>query len=183
MTPQQLVTAAQNGDRDAFAELWRLYHDEVMAVIYRRTHNRHVAEDLTSETFLRAWRRLPGFTWQGKGFIGWVITIAINATNDHHRAAHQRCSFPHNDFQEPDADRRNNPENVAEHADLARALDTALGQLTDDQRQVIGLRFGAALTLAETADAMGRKLGAVKSVQWRALQALVADPDLAAVAA
>lgn len=187
MTPQELVLAAQAGNRDAFAELWRLYRDEVAVVIYRRTHNRHLTEDLTSETFLRAWRRLPAFTWRANGFAGWVVTIAINLTADHFGSAHQRYSRPYDlgdsdTWQRPTRDRRAQPEHVAEQVAVAEALDAALATLTPTQREALAWRFGADLRIAEASMAMGRGQKAVQSAQHKAIVALRRHPAIQALA-
>lgn len=181
MTPQQLVDAAQQGDRDAFAQLWQMYRAEVYRVVYYRTYNHHTAEDLTSETFLRAWKSLASFTWQGKGFAGWVVTIARHVANDHHSNAHQRRTVLHNEFHDADSDRRSDPEQVAQSVDIAVAIDAAIAGLTADQRQVIALRFGAGRSLADTARAMGRQVGAIKAAQHRATVALRQHPAIAAL--
>lgn len=181
MTPQQLADAAQRGDQDAFAQLWQMYRPEVYRVVYYRTRNHHTAEDLTSETFLRAWKGIGSFTWQGKGFGGWVITIARNITLDHHNSAHHRRTSLHDEFYDADTDRRADPEQVAQAADLAVALDEAIAELSADQRQVIALRFGAGQSLADTARAMDRKIGAVKAVQHRATLALRQHPAVTAL--
>lgn len=181
MTPQELVGAAQLGDRDAFAQLWQMYRAEVYRVVYYRTYNHHTAEDLTSETFLRAWKGLGSFTWQGKGFVGWVVTIAQNIALDHQRSCRQRLTVLHDEFHDADADRRSDPEQVAQSVDLAVALDEALAGLSVDQRQVIALRFGAGRSLVDTARAMGRQVGAVKAAQHRATLALRKHPAIAAL--
>lgn len=183
MTPQELVLAAQRGDRDAFAELWRLHHRDIMRLVYRRTSDQHLAEDLTSEAFLRAWKGLPSFVWTNKGFGGWVATIARHLVADHYGSPHHRRSFLHNEFTDPDTDRRTDPEQVAIGGDLADALDRALVELSPDQREVLALRFGDGRSLAETAHATHRNVGATKAVQHRALVALRKHPAIAAVAA
>ncbi|GAA3765713.1 RNA polymerase sigma factor [Micromonospora maritima] len=184
MNTQELVTAAQNGNPDAFAELWRMYRPEIARMIYRRTSDPDLTDDLTSEVFLRAWRRLPTFTWRGNGFAGWLTTIARNLVIDHYITAARRPvnSQPIDDtdhWHPPATDRRTNPEAVAEQADLAEALDRAIARLTPYQQQVIRLRFGAGLPLADTAKHLKRRAVAVQSAQFLATRALAADSDLA----
>ncbi|ATO14666.1 RNA polymerase subunit sigma-24 [Micromonospora sp. WMMA2032] len=188
MTPQELVLAAQAGNHDAFVELWRLYRDDVMRCVYRRTTDRWLTEDITSEVFLRAWRRLPDFTWRDKGFGGWLITIAGNLVADHYKSAHRRHSayFPidnDDDWPVPSTDRWDDPHEAFQHARLAAALDRALAKLTPEQRTVVALRFGAGLPHVEAGALMGRNADSAKQLQYRAVRALKTDPDLAAVAA
>lgn len=185
MTPQELVVAAQQGDRDAFGQLWNLYRAEVQRYVYRRTTDHHVAEDITSEAFLRAWARIGSFTWEGKGFPGWVITIARNLVVDHYKSTYQRHTYLDGDsaeWRDPDTDRRNDPINAVVHAELAAALDVAVAQLLPGQREVILHRFGVAdRSLAATADATGRPVTAVKMAQHRATTALRRHPAITAL--
>lgn len=185
MTPQQLAAAAQAGNHDAFAQLWTLYRTDIQGWVYARTHNHHLAEDITSEAFLRAWKNIDRFTWQSAGFPGWVATIARNLVADYYKSAHYQRTWPTDTaddlWQYPDADRRNNPAAVADHLGIADALDTALGTLTNRQRQIIALRFGAGLPIDAAAAHLGIDSGAVKSTQHRATQHLRRHPAVIAL--
>lgn len=186
MSPQELVTAAQAGNHDAFAQLWKLYRTDIQAFVYRRIRDRHTAEDITSETFLRAWRGLPTFTWQGKGFRGWLITIAAHLVADHYNGAHERNSRPFDlrdddEWQIPTRDRRTQPEHVVDQVAVAAALDAAIRTLTDTQREALAWRFGAGLRIAETAAVMGRGQRAVQSAQHKAVVALRRHPAVRAL--
>lgn len=186
MTPQQLAAAAQAGDRDAFAQLWNLYRTDIQGWVYARTHNHHLAEDITSEAFLRAWKSIDRFTWQAAGFPGWVATIARNLVADYYKSSHHQRSWPvatdDDVWRNPDTDRRNDPANIAIHADLSQALDVAIAQLRPSQREVILHRFGVAeRSLAATADATGKPATAVKMTQRRAIVALRQHPAITAL--
>lgn len=186
MSPEELVTAAQRGNHDAFAQLWKLYRTDVQAFVYRRLRDRHTAEDITSEAFLRAWKYLPGFTWQGKGFRGWIITIASRLVADHYRSQHEINSRPFDfgdsdSWQQPCLDRRANPADVADQGAIAAALDAAIPTLTPGQRTSLALRFGAGMSTSDTAAAMGVSQESVKAFQHKATRKLHRHPAVRAL--
>ncbi|MGW5240896.1 sigma-70 family RNA polymerase sigma factor [Monashia sp. NPDC004114] len=166
-----LVELAQAGHREAFAQLYDAYVDTVFRYILVRVANRALAEDLTSETFLRAMRRIDSFTWQGKDIAAWFVTIARNLIADHVKSARFR-------FEVTTADMRDADERVdaPEEEVLARLRDerlvAAIKELRPEQAECITLRFLQGLSLAETARVLGRSEGAVKQLQLRATRAL-----------
>ena len=92
-TPSETVTdvdRAQQGDWAAFGRLYDHYSDTVYRYIYYRVGSKATAKDLTSETFLRALRRIGTFTWQGRDFAAWLVTIARNIVADHFKSARFR---------------------------------------------------------------------------------------------
>lgn len=184
-----LVDAAQHGDAQAFAALYDRYVDQVFAYVYRRVGHRQVAEDLVGDVFLRAYRRLSSFSWQGVDLGAWLMTIARNRVHDHFKSARFRLERPtdevaDNVLPQPPGD---DPERVTVARDLARSLGQALEGLKDEHREVIELRFVHDLSVSETASVMGRTVGATKALQYRALKALTAavsdHPELARLAA
>lgn len=184
----ELVTRAQAGDPDAWDALYRLYQPAVHAFILRRTSgNRHLAEDLTHDVFVRAIRSIGSVSWQGRDPAAWLIVVARNLTADYYKSGRHRYEAPArftsigtlagdgdatDMVDRVDDDRRCDPVQVAVHDDLSAALDAALPLLTDAERDVLALRFGAGLSIDETAAALGKKAGAVKAAQYRATQAL-----------
>lgn len=168
---EALVRLAQDGDREAFAQLYDAYVDLVFRYVLVRVGNRPLAEDLTSETFIRAMRRIDGFTWQGRDIAAWFVTIARNLIADHVKSARFR-------FEVTTADMRDADEHVeAPEAEvLARLRDerlvSAIRQLAPEQAECITLRFLQGLNLAETATVLGKSEGAVKQLQLRATRAL-----------
>ncbi len=183
-----LVSKAQGGDNAAFAMLYDRYLDQTYAYIQRRVRHRQTAEDLTGDVFLRAFRRLESFEWQGVDLGAWIMTIARNRVHDHFKSARFRLERS----TEIDAERHGNsrldrPEDVTEARDMARSLASALDQLKDDHREVIELRFVHNLSVAETATVLERTVGATKALQYRALKALAEivkdEPGLAELAA
>lgn len=184
-----LVERAKTGDTQAFAALYDRYVDQVFGYVYRRVGHRQLAEDLVGDVFLRAFRRLSSFEWQGVDLGAWITTIARNRVHDHFKSARFRLERPTDEVREPapSGPAVDDPERVTVARDLAKALGAALEQLKDEHREVIELRFVHDLSVAETAAAMERSIGATKALQYRALKALTAScaghPELAAMAA
>lgn len=169
-----LVERAKTGDGEAFAGLYDRYVDQVYGFVYNRVRDRDLAEDLTSDVFLRALRSLERFTWQGVDIGAWLVTIARNRVTDHFKSARARLERPTDEMAEPtqDVHRDDDPERAALNRDEVAALATAIGSLAEDHRDVLELRFIRGLTVSETAAAMNRTDGAIKALQYRALKAL-----------
>jgi len=168
------VRRAQSGDPEAFAELYDRYVDVVFRYVHFRVGTRALAEDLTSETFLRALRRIATVSWQGRDFGAWLITIARNLVADHYKSGRYRLEISTADML--DADRADTPEGRPEQAVVdaltSEALLAAVRQLGPDQQECVVLRFLHGLSVAETAEAMGRNTGAIKALQYRAVRSL-----------
>lgn len=182
-----LAERARRGNTAAFGELYRLHHPVVVRLLQRRVGDRHVAEDLASEAFIRAWRRMPAFEWSGSGFVGWVSTIAGNVAIDHMKAAHQQRSHPDpmdgsvSLWQHADQDRWVHPGMVAEVNEIALVLAGALAGLTVDQRRCLFLRFLRGLSVEETADQLCLSDGAVKALTGRAIASMRRHPGVVAL--
>ena len=168
-----LVARAAAGDRDAFAALYNEHRPEVYRFLVVRTRNRHLAEDLTSETFLRALRRIETFhTREGGTFAGWLVTIARNILTDHHKAGRTRLEVLAADFFEAD-ERVGSAERDAlsdlEAVEAAQTVAVAMAALNPYQRECIQARFLDELTLPEAVARLGRADGAVKTLTHRSL--------------
>jgi RNA polymerase sigma-70 factor (ECF subfamily) len=175
-----LVELAQRGDAEAFGMLYERYVDVVYRYVYVRVGGHQLAEDITSETFLRALRRMDSFSWQGRDIAAWFITIARNLITDNAKSARFRMEVTTADML--DADRKvDAPDQaVLEHLRDERLL-TAVKGLKPEQAECVVLRFLQGLSLAETAKVLGKSEGAVKQLQLRAVRALhreLADADL-----
>jgi RNA polymerase sigma-70 factor (ECF subfamily) len=175
----ELVRAAQEGDRSAFALLYDKYVDVVFRYVLFRVGDRELAEDVTSETFLRALRRITSVTYQGRDVGAWFVTIARNLVLDHVKSSRFRLEVT-----TAEVDDSGRVEAGPEQQVLAGATRSALlecvRQLGDDQRECIVLRFLQGLSVAETAAVMSRNEGAVKALQHRAVRRLaqLLPPDL-----
>jgi RNA polymerase sigma-70 factor, ECF subfamily len=167
----RLVQQAQQGNADAFGQLYDRYVSMVFRFIYYRVNDRALAEDFTSETFLRALRRISTITYQGRDIGAWFMTIARNIVLDHVKSARHRLETA--TAETPEA-REQEPS--TEHAVLAglesETLMAAVGELGDEQRECIMLRFIHGMSVSETAQIMGKNDGAVKALQHRAVRKL-----------
>lgn len=166
-----LVELAQRGDAEAFGQLYDAYVTPIYRLAYHRLGSRHLAEDLTGDTFVRALRSIGSFTWQGKDFGAWLTTIARNLIADHYRSSRHRledvvAAIP----EQPGVGPGTEDEVLAglSNADLMRAVHA----LAPEQRDCILMRFLEGLSIAETAAALGRSEGAVKQLQLRAMRNL-----------
>ncbi len=172
-----LVRAVQDGDAEAFGRLYDRYVDQVFRFVYYRVNDRALAEDFTSETFLRALRRISTINYQGRDIGAWFMTIARNIVFDHTKSARFRLELTMAESVET-ADQEAGPE----HAVLAHLTNTrllaAVNELNEEQKECIVLRFLHGLSVAETAAVMGKNDGAIKALQHRAvkrLASMVAD--------
>lgn len=172
-----LVEAAQRGDQAALAELYTANVNRVFGFILRRVRTRQLAEDLTSETFCRALRRLGSVHWQGRDIGAWLITIARNLLVDYYKSSTYRrealTGTLAGDIVDADrVDERSQPETAAIAHEVSTVLLAAVARLTPDQRRVVELRLYADATIDETAQILGMNVGAVKAAQYRAVRAL-----------
>ncbi|MEH1100002.1 ECF subfamily RNA polymerase sigma factor, BldN family [Micromonospora sp. CPCC 205561] len=170
-----LVERAQAGETEAFGLIYDRYVDTVFRFVYFRVGNRQLAEDLTSDTFLRALKRIGSFTWQGRDLGAWLVTIARNLVADHFKSGRYRLEVTTGDVLDADREDRG-PEGSPEAAVVEHitnvALLSAVKQLNPEQQECIVLRFLQGFSVAETARAMGKNEGAIKALQYRAVRAL-----------
>ncbi|GIJ07576.1 ECF subfamily RNA polymerase sigma factor, BldN family [Micromonospora andamanensis] len=170
-----LVERAQAGEAEAFGLIYDRYVDTVFRFVYFRVGNRQLAEDLTSDTFLRALKRIGSFTWQGRDLGAWLVTIARNLVADHFKSGRYRLEVTTGDVLDADREDRG-PEGSPEAAVVEHitnvALLSAVKRLNPEQQECIVLRFLQGFSVAETARAMGKNEGAIKALQYRAVRAL-----------
>jgi RNA polymerase sigma-70 factor (ECF subfamily) len=170
-----LVESARDGDAHAFAALYDRYVERVYRfVVYRVGGDSALAEDITSEVFLRALRKIKGFTWQGRDVGAWFLTIARNLVLDHFKSGRYRLEMVGADIGVAGgaSDRVVDAEDEAlsriSHAELYKAI----ARLGSEQQEVIYWRFLQGYSVAETAAAMAKSDGAIKALQYRAVKAL-----------
>lgn len=169
----ELVKQAQAGDGEAFGQLYDQYVDIVHRYIAYRVSNHTLAEDLTSETFLRALRRISSYTWQGRDFGAWLVTIARNLIADHFKSSRYKMELATSDLVEAGADRGlEGPENEVLAGITNAALFDAVKRLGSEQQECIVLRFLQGMSVAETATILGKNENAIKALQYRAVKAL-----------
>ena len=164
-----LAAAAQEGDLGAFGQIYEAYFDRVARYVFTRVGNWTEAEDLAGEVFLKALQGLAAYTPTGVPFSAWLFRIAHNQVVDHLRRRARRPSQELNEqlpLTDPPPD-----DQVAQRLTL-EAVHRAMEGITEAQRRVIGLRFASELSIAETAQVMGKKEGAIKALQHSAIQAI-----------
>jgi RNA polymerase sigma-70 factor, ECF subfamily len=166
-----LVERAQDGETEAFGRLYDHYSDTVYRYIYYRVGSKATAEDLTSETFLRALRRIGTFTWQGRDFGAWLVTIARNLVADHFKSSRFRLEVTTGEMLDANEVERSPEDSVLESLSNESLL-TAVRKLNPQQQECVTLRFLQGLSVAETARVMGKNEGAIKTLQYRAVRTL-----------
>lgn len=166
-----LVELARQGDKEAFGLLYDHYHAAVYRFLSFRVGSQILAEDLTSETFFRALRSMNSFRWQGKDFGAWLMTIARNLATDHFKAGRTRLEQTTEDMTKLDTS-ADGPENEVLSSLSSEVLIAALQELPNEQRECLVMRFFEGLSIAETADRLGRSAGAIKQLQLRGVRNL-----------
>lgn len=165
-----IVDAAIAGDEAALAELYNLYFPRVYRYILARMGNPYDAEDLTEEVFLRVLDAIGRFQWREAPFSAWLFRIAHNAVISQRRKEGARGrSSPLSEALPVDSQ---GPEEMVENRLALNEVMKAADTLPEAQRRVIGYRFAAGLTVAETARAMGKGEGNVKVIQHKAIAKL-----------
>ena len=167
----QLVRAAQAGDVEAFGRLYDRYVDLVFRYVWHRLGDRALAEDVTSETFLRALRRIGSISYRGSDVAAWFVTIARNLVIDHLKSARHRREVVTGEIPEGDQLAAGPEPEVLRRTTNAELL-RCVRQLAAEQQECIVLRFLNGLSVTETAQVMGRTEGAVKALQRRAVRRL-----------
>lgn len=169
---EDLVRQAQQGQSEAFAGLYDAFYDKIYRYVMFKTGDTLEAEDLTEEVFLRMLESIGSFKWQGYPFTSWLFRIAHNLVIDYYRKAGRQKKTSLDDAMRVVG---------SDGVDVDRKLDIelsikevkdAMGGLTQLQQEVLSLRFAGGLSVAETAEAMGKKENAVKALQHAAIKKL-----------
>src|ERR1700730_14598238 len=164
-----LIERVRKGDQDALRTLYERYFDRIYNYVYARLGRAEDAEDLAIETMTKSLTRLDLFQDEGVAFSSWVYRLAHNATIDHYRRQGKAVLVSLESATMPvSAD----PSELAVEQLSNEDLHEALRDLTDEQQQVLILRFFQDLTAAQAAQFMGKSVGAVQALQHRALGSL-----------
>ena len=163
-----LIEAAQQ-DPGRFAELYELHFERVYAYIARRVRERSAAEELTSHVFHQALLNIGKFKWRGAPFASWLFRIAANSIAD--RAQRLGRETPREAALQEEGD-CGNPETNLEQIEIVARVYRLVDKLPWDQRYVIRLRFAEEKSIREIAGKLSRSEGAIKQLQFRALQNL-----------
>jgi RNA polymerase sigma-70 factor, ECF subfamily len=167
---KQLIQAAQKGDERAFGELYDAYVDRIYRYILYRVNDPETAQDLTGEVFLRVVEALPNYEDREIPLLAWMYRIAYARVVDHYRQNSRTGVHQNIDDVELSVEDDMDSDMISGHQQ--QQVRAAIKQLTEDQQQVILLRFVEGYNLQETADALGKTVGAIKVMQHRAIQSL-----------
>ena len=165
-----LVERAQGGDREALEELYLIHFDRIYSYLHLSVGNRHDAEDLTTQTFLKMLESIGRFRWQSVPFSAWLFRIAHNLAIDHFRA--RRRVQTEDEVPEVAGQEESSAEQQAMDSLGQAGMLALIGRLSPEQRQVLTLKFLFGFANAEVAEILGKTEGAVKSLQHRALATL-----------
>jgi RNA polymerase sigma-70 factor (ECF subfamily) len=167
---RKLVERGQQGDRTALEELYLIHFDRIYSYLHVSVGNRHDAEDLTTQTFLRMLEAIGRFRWQSAPFSAWLFRIAHNLAMDHFRAG-RRVQVEEDLPETLDAEEASAEDQALDSLGHAGMLEL-IQRLSAEQRQVLTLKFLFGFANAEVAGILGKTEGAVKSLQHRALASL-----------
>jgi len=167
---RHLVELAQQGDREALEALYLLHFDRIYSYLHMSVGNRHDAEDLTTQTFLKMLEAIGSFRWRSAPFSAWLFRIAHNLAMDHFRAT--RRWQPEEEVPEPEGSAESSAEEAALESIGRRSMLELIETLSQEQQQVLTLKFVFNFSNGEAGTILGKSEGAVKSLQHRALASL-----------
>ena len=177
---RELVRQAQKAP-DAFAELYDRYYPGIFGYVLRRTANLETAQDITSETFLKALKKLWQFRWRNVSFSSWLYKIATNEVNQHFRKAGYKKSISLEELQEqgfepisphdPEGELIEAQKQLKQYQDFLEIQEKVV-RLPAKYQEVITLRFFEKKQIKEIAEILGKKEGTIKSLLYRAMEKL-----------
>ena len=175
-TDEELVAKSIGGDADSFNELVLRWERPIYALAYRTIGREEDARDVCQETFLRAFRALPGFRGQAK-FSSWLYRIALNLCRDWLRRERRAPVVqPPEDTDLMElavaAEPSESIEDLVARRDLAKVIERAMALLPEEQRTAIVLKEYHGLTFQEIADLVGCPLSTVKTRLYQGLTVL-----------
>lgn len=181
-----VVARAQGGDREAFGELYERYRLTVLRFVLFRVKHLPIAEDIAQDVWVRVLKRIGSVHDQGSDLGAWLITISRNAIADYFKSGRYRLELLTGEVLDVDNSSREDwhlaPANATAEYMASRDLMAAVRTLNPEQQQVVVLRYLCGLSTTETAAAMGKNDGAVKTLLFRAIRSLRRDPRVAALA-
>jgi RNA polymerase sigma-70 factor, ECF subfamily len=166
----RLVEQAQEGKREALEELYLLHFDRIYSYLHMNVGNRHDAEDLTTQVFVKMLESIGKFRWRSAPFSAWLFRIAHNLAMDHFRAS--KRWQPEEEVPEPDPGEGSAAEQEALESIGRQSMLELIQKLSHEQQQVLTLKFVFNFSNAEAATILDKTEGAIKSLQHRALASL-----------
>ena len=167
---RKLVDRAQQGDRGALEELYLIHFDRIYGYLHMSVGNRHDAEDLTTQTFLKMLESIGRFRWRSAPFSAWLFRIAHNLAMDHFRAG--KRWQPEEEVPEPPGAEEPSAEMAAMRSIGRQSMMEMIDTLSPEQQQVLTLKFVFNFANADVAKILDKTEGAIKSLQHRALASL-----------
>jgi RNA polymerase sigma-70 factor, ECF subfamily len=167
---RRLVERAQQGDRAALEDLYLIHFDRIYSYLHMSVGNKHDAEDLTTQTFLKMLESIKRFRWQSAPFSAWLFRIAHNLAMDHFRA--RRRWQPEAEVPEPPGSEEPSAELEAMQTIGRQSMLELIDKLSPEQQQVLTLKFVFNFPNADVATILEKTEGAIKSLQHRALASL-----------
>ena len=167
---RKLVEQAQAGDRSALEQLYLIHFDRIYGYLHMSVGNRHDAEDLTTQTFLKMLEAIGRFRWRSAPFSAWLFRIAHNLAMDHFRA--NKRWQPEEEVPEPDPGEASAAEEEAFQSIGRQSMLELIQKLSHEQQQVLTLKFVFNFPNADVAKILDKTEGAIKSLQHRALASL-----------
>lgn len=172
----EVVAQAVAGDAQAFAGIYALHKGLVFRFIWRKCGNHTVAEDLAAEVWLRAYRRIDTFEWQGTDIGAWLLAISRNIVADHFRSSKYRkeitVGFFSSDTEAASNEFEARPDEIVIDHMMTSGLLALLPKLNAEQRDVLTFRFLDGLSILETAEKLGVNEASVKARQYRGTRTL-----------
>ena len=172
----RLIELSQRGDSEAFAHLYDHYVERIYRYVYFRVADRDLAEDITSQIFIKMWEKLPTYRIGQSTINAWLYRIAHNAVVDYYRS--MKAVVPLEEINSREIGRDDETEENLDRQMKMEKLRAALQELTDGQREVLILRFIDGLTVREIARQLGKRQGAVRALTMRGLRELSRSPSL-----
>jgi RNA polymerase sigma-70 factor (ECF subfamily) len=166
----RLVERGQQGNREALEELYLIHFDRIYSYLHMSVGNRHDAEDLTTQVFVKMLESIGKFRWRSAPFSAWLFRIAHNLAMDHFRA--NKRWQPEDEVPEPDPGDGSAAEEEALESIGRQSMLQLIEKLSHEQQQVLTLKFVFNFSNAEAATILDKTEGAIKSLQHRALASL-----------
>lgn len=169
---KRLLQQACQGNVEAFGSLYERLSPAIFRFLVAHVSNYHDAEDLTAEVFMRAWKSLPRYHQQNVPFLAYLLRIARNILIDHYRRTGNARQAEPLDYESEIPESLAGPPENLQNVQEIQELYQVLGQLREEYRTVLILRFLEDYDVEKAASLMGRSSGALRVLTHRALAAL-----------
>jgi len=168
----KLVSRAKEGDASAFEKLYHHYVVPIFRYIFFRVQSQKDAEDLTQTVFLKTWKALPNFQRRANPFSSWLYKIAKNTIIDYYKKKKEVILDKPIEDLKLIKDGKFSSLEIIEQKERAKIIHQAIMQLSEEQQEVITLKFIEGLSNKEIAQLMQKSEEAIRALQYRGLKAL-----------